>query len=62
LATHCLDLVDDLLRGAAVAAAAINTSAEIVYHNERAVASEAQRVISANAATRTSDNNNTTLT
>ena len=55
LATRGLDLVDDLLAGSRVAAAAVDRAADVVDDHERAPAGEEQRVLPPEAAARTGD-------
>ena len=62
LAAHRLDFVDHLLRRRDVATGAVDTRAEVVHDDVRAVAGKAQGMLTADSATRSGDNNDTTLT
>ena len=55
LAAGGLDLVDDVLAGPGVAAAAVDRAADVVDDHERAPAGEEQRVLPPEAAARAGD-------
>ena len=55
LAAHRLDLVDDLLGGREIVARAVDRAADVVDHDLRAVAGEAEGVLAADTATGAGD-------
>ncbi len=55
LAAHLLDLVDDLLRRAAVVTRPVDGAAEVVHDDLGALAGKEQRVLAADAATGAGD-------